>query len=369
MPNISVLTLFVLVLALFSAARSDSQDIVTVPLTKRNNFTLPDGTFDFQAARRSILATRSMYQHNAVNLWRRSISEFLATNIPHSLRKIEFIERLLPLKGSQPLNFDPQVLYTGKITIGNPPQEFTVGFGTALGNTWIDSASCKDKNTGPRKKYISCKSHDFKEIVTRHHRMRWAKNVYSDGYGYRDTMTIANIVVKGQYFIGVASPPERYVGQVDGMVGLAFDGLSPRTPHPFMDTALNQEQIKLPIFGVSFAPANSEFHFGGTNPKLYWSPLEDHKVIHFKDSDREPSYWLLGNAQLQANGKLISNNMQTIVSTGFEFTFGPKAEVKKIYASIHGYRRLETGAYVFPCGSAPKVTLSWDDKEKWEFFG
>ncbi len=153
------------------------------------------------------------------------------------------------------------------------------------------------------------------------------------------------------------------------MVGLAFDGLSPRTPYPFMDSALKQEQIKLPIFGVSFAPANSEFHFGGTNPKLYWSPLEDHKVIHFKDGDTEPSYWLLGNAQLQANGKPISNNMQTIISTGFEFTFGPKAEVKKIYASIHGYRRLKIGAYVFPCGSAPKVTLSWDDKEKWEFLG
>jgi len=72
MPNISVLTLFVfvLVLALFAAAHSDSQDIVTVPLTKRNNFTLPDGTFDFQAARRSILTTRSMYQHN--------VNEFLA---------------------------------------------------------------------------------------------------------------------------------------------------------------------------------------------------------------------------------------------------------------------------------------------------
>ncbi len=146
------------------------------------------------------------------------VIEYSRQNIPQSLRKIEFIERLLPLKGSQPLNFDPQVLYTGKITIGNPTQEFTVGFATASGNTWIGTANCKDKNTGPRKRYISCKSHDFKETVTRHHRMKWAKKVYSDGYGYRDTMTIANIVVKGQYFIGVYSPPERYVGQVDGCV-------------------------------------------------------------------------------------------------------------------------------------------------------
>lgn len=140
--------------------------------------------------------------------------------LPQSLKKNVngYIEGLLLVPGSQPLDFDPQVLYTGKIAIGNPPQEFTVGFGTTLGNTWITAGSCKDEDTGPRKKYKSCKSRDFKEPVPRHHRLKWAKNVYSHGYGYRDTMTIANIAVKGQYFIGVNSPPEHYVGRVDGCV-------------------------------------------------------------------------------------------------------------------------------------------------------
>ena len=83
---ISSLTLLISISPLFVAAHLDprSQEekpFVTVPLVKGSNLTLPNGAFDIEAARRSILAARSTNRKNPIDLERRSPSakDILAT--------------------------------------------------------------------------------------------------------------------------------------------------------------------------------------------------------------------------------------------------------------------------------------------------
>ena len=72
------LTLLISILPLFVAAHLDPRSsFVTVPLVQHSNLTLPNGAFNIKAARRSILAARSMNRKNAMNFERRLFTELL----------------------------------------------------------------------------------------------------------------------------------------------------------------------------------------------------------------------------------------------------------------------------------------------------
>ncbi|KAF8727624.1 hypothetical protein AX14_007189 [Amanita brunnescens Koide BX004] len=224
MLRISSLTpLLISILALFAAAQldrrhQDKESFVTVPLTQDSNLT---------PTRRSTLATNM--GKDAVNLERRW-TEFLVNNIPPILRKISYIDHLLPVtvKSGQKLALIDQGIYTGKITIGSPPQTFSVGFATSLTISEIGIPGPNHKTNEPvqnalykKNKYIARDSPTHMENT--HHIKQKVDNgkgknkaiektiEKTDGLGtaieYRDTMTIANIEVTGQYFVGVVTPP------------------------------------------------------------------------------------------------------------------------------------------------------------------
>lgn len=133
-----------------------------------------------------------------------------------------------------------------------------------------------------------------------------------------------------------------------------------------MENALSQIKIKENVFGVSFAPGNLEFHFGGMNTELYSNP-EYHRVITPPNGGK--AYWLLGNAQVFVGDFKVLGGLQTIICTNSLLTWGPRAQVIEIYKQIRGSEpdsRLK-GLYKFPCTEEPKVKFSWDGQERWEY--
>lgn len=89
--------------------------------------------------------------------------------------------------------------FTGKITIGNPPHTFYVGFSTASSISQILIYDRRAQDAYEKNK------EDFKNIYMPQDSTTYENWQTINEKGFRDTMTFAKITVKGQYFYGIES--------------------------------------------------------------------------------------------------------------------------------------------------------------------
>ncbi|GJJ16188.1 hypothetical protein Clacol_010468 [Clathrus columnatus] len=156
----------------------------------------------------------------------------------------------------------------------------------------------------------------------------------------------------------------------DGIIGLAFPGLSHLSGDPFFVSAIKQDQLKdlenKFAFVFSTKPGVTSLTLGCIEDTAYKDKTEKHLLAE------EDSHWELGEADLsilQLIALLSSFNM--VIDIGAYKITGPPAAVDFLYKQIPDARQyvspdLEAGNhYTFPCASIPSVSFHWHQDNYW----
>ncbi|CAL1588822.1 unnamed protein product [Knipowitschia caucasica] len=248
--------------------------------------------------------------------------------------------------------------YFGSISIGSPPQEFTVLFDTGSSNLWIPSIHCSffDVACWFHHRYNAKKSSTYVVNGTQFS-IRYGRGSLS-GFISEDTVSVAGLLVpKQQFGEAVKQPGITFaVARFDGILGMAYPSISVAKVTPVFDSAMAAKSLPQNVFSFYIsrdpqAAVGGELILGGTDPQHYTGEL------HYVNVTRK-AYW-----QIQMSGISIGNQLtlckvgcQAIVDTGTSLIVGPSAEVRALHKAI-GAVPLIMGEYIIDCKKVPDLPV------------
>uniref|UniRef100_A0A670Z757 cathepsin E n=1 Tax=Pseudonaja textilis TaxID=8673 RepID=A0A670Z757_PSETE len=239
-----------------------------------------------------------------------------------------------------------QVEYFGQISIGNPPQNFTVLFDTGSSNLWVPSIYCFSKACVEHSRFHPSQSSTYTEVGT----------PFSIHYGTgslrgiigMDQVTVRKICphsimesafgqLNQQFAESVTEPGNTFLdSEFDGILGLAYPSLAVDGVTPVFDNMMAQNLVDLPIFSVymnrnPYSSVGGELIFGGYDEayfsgNLNWIPVT------------KQGYWqiLLDKYVIQVGGNVAfcAEGCQAIVDTGTSLITGPSEDIKQMQTLI-----------------------------------
>ncbi|XP_023636643.1 aspartic proteinase A3 isoform X2 [Capsella rubella] len=226
--------------------------------------------------------------------------------------------------------------YYGDITIGTPPQKFTVIFDTGSSNLWIPSTKC----------YLSvaCYFHTkYKASQSSTYRkngkpasIRYGTGAIA-GYFSNDDVKVGDLVVKEQEFIEATSEPgiTFLLAKFDGILGLGFKEISVGNSTPVWYNMVEKGLVKEPIFSFWLNrnpqdPEGGEIVFGGVDPKHFKGEHTYVPVTH-------KGYWQFDMGDLQIAGKptgYCAKGCSAIADSGTSLLTGPSTVITMINHAI-----------------------------------
>ncbi|XP_054472577.1 pepsin A-like [Anoplopoma fimbria] len=245
-----------------------------------------------------------------------------------------------------PLTFDPDTTYYGEIGIGTPPQIFKVLFDTGSADLWVPSGSCTSTACENHSKFNSSASSTFQAGTTTFH-ISYFSGYVAGSIGY-ELIQISDIHVDHQIF-GLTETESGFMEYVpwDGILGLAFPGLSHEGGTPIFNNMWNQGKIPQNMFSMylSSSAEGSMLILGGLDSSYYtgslqWIPLY-----------KATNYWDIQIQSITINGNTVacSGSCAATVDSGTSFIIGPEQDIN----NINGW----LGASLNPDGDAT-VTCS-----------
>eukprot|EP00392_Amoebophrya_sp_AT5.2_P010862 g10929.t1 len=189
--------------------------------------------------------------------------------------------------------------YFGEISIGSPPQVFTVVFDTGSGNLMIPARACHDSSCFAHKRYDSSQSATAREINfdgTTAPAARLAtdnRDVLTVTFG---TGEVSGVFVRDQVCLDplqqACIPRMNFVTAIretdepfsrfafDGVMGLALNQMSQSEEFNVMNRLVDDAVLRRPLFAVFLSDdeRKSEITFGGWKPEhmdsgLFWAPV------------------------------------------------------------------------------------------------
>ncbi|KYO21621.1 cathepsin E [Alligator mississippiensis] len=288
---------------------------------------------------------------------RRQLSDFWKA---HKLDMIQYTEDCSVFQeANEPLINYLDMEYFGQISIGTPPQNFTVVFDTGSSNLWVPSIYCVSPACAEHARFHPSNSSTYNEVGT----------PFSIQYGTgsltgiigSDQVTVEGITVVNQQFAeSVSEPGNAFVdAEFDGILGLAYPSLAVDGVTPVFDNMMAQNLVEMPIFSVYMSrnpesSAGGELLFGGFDPSHFTGTLSWVPVT-------KQGYWQiqLDNIQVSGSVAFCAEGCQAIVDTGTSLITGPPSDIKQIQNAI-GATPVD-GEYAVECNNLnimPEITFT-----------
>lgn len=226
--------------------------------------------------------------------------------------------------------------YYGEISIGSPPQTFTVIFDTGSSNLWVPSSKCIFS--------IACYFHNrFKGAKSTTYtkigdnlQINYGSGSIS-GFSSKDTVQVGDLCVEDQDFIEVTKEGSLafVIGKFDGIFGLGFKEISVGGLQPVWYNMVEQGLVKEQVFSFwlnrnEADEAGGELVFGGVDPNHF---IGEHSYVPVT----KKGYWqfnmgdvLVGN---QSTG-FCEGGCAAIVDSGTSLLAGPTTVVTEINYAI-----------------------------------
>ncbi|XP_078511372.1 cathepsin D-like [Lissotriton helveticus] len=248
--------------------------------------------------------------------------------------------------------------YYGEISIGTPPQTFTVIFDTGSSNLWVPSVKCSFLNIAcwVHKRYNSGSSRTYEKNNT-DFAIHYGTGSLT-GFLSQDTVTIANLSILNQTFAeAVKQPGIVFIAAAfDGILGMGYPTISVDGVLPVFDNIMKQALVDRNEFSFYLnrdpdAALGGELLLGGTDPAYYTGDFQYLNVTR-------PAYW-----QIKADGVAVGSQLtlckggcQFILDTGTSLITGPTAEIQALHKAIKA-TPLFNGEYLIDCKSVPYLPV------------
>nr|XP_043622810.1 aspartic proteinase A1-like [Erigeron canadensis]XP_043622811.1 aspartic proteinase A1-like [Erigeron canadensis] len=226
--------------------------------------------------------------------------------------------------------------YYGEISIGTPPQTFTVIFDTGSSNLWIPSSKCYFSIACYfHNRFKGAKSSTYTKIGEKL-QINYGSGSIS-GFSSKDVVQVGDICVDDQEFIEVTKEGSLsfVIGKFDGILGLGFKEISAGGLQPVWYNMVEQGLVKEPVFSFwlnrdAAADEGGELVFGGVDPKHF---VGKHTYVPVT----KKGYWqfdmgdvLIGN---QSTG-FCEGGCAAIVDSGTSLLAGPTTIVTELNYAI-----------------------------------
>uniref|UniRef100_A0A224XQ32 Putative cathepsin d n=1 Tax=Panstrongylus lignarius TaxID=156445 RepID=A0A224XQ32_9HEMI len=222
--------------------------------------------------------------------------------------------------------------YYGNITLGTPPQEFTVIFDTGSSDLWVPSAVCTSTACSNHKTY------DHEKSSTYQHDGRVMRLAYGKGSMAglisADDLQIGDLKVKKQLFGEALQVSDTFAaGRADGILGLAFPSIAHDHDVPPFHNMIKQELLDEPVFSFYLnrnldEEVGGEIIFGGADEKLY--NKESLTTVPLTSA----TFWVFNMEVVSTSSEnektWCKNGCAAIADTGTSLIIGPSKDVKEI---------------------------------------
>ncbi|XP_038675282.1 pepsin A-like [Scyliorhinus canicula] len=265
----------------------------------------------------------------------------------------------LSLNVNEPMTNYMDMDYYGRISIGNPPQSFTVIFDTGSSNLWVPSVYCSQASCTKHRRFYPSRSSTYtsnNQAVS----IQYGTGAMVGILGY-DTVSISNMVIRDQEFGLATSEPGGFYSYVtfDGILGLGYPSLASAGATTVFHNMVAQNLLDQPLFSVyltrGYGESGSEILFGGIDSSHYTGQ------IRWVPVTRE-FYWQINIDRVTINGQVVAcdGGCPAIVDTGTSYLTGSTSAIDTIQQYI-GARGSPTSVATIDCsnlGSMPDVVFT-----------
>ncbi|GAA5876550.1 hypothetical protein JCM16303_003576 [Sporobolomyces ruberrimus] len=337
-------------LAIASLLFASQVDATTISLSKRDTgIKQANGSINLKALRQETDRLFRKYQRN---------SHAVTSN--QAARRTSGGVQQVAKRGTVALTIQDYAIWTGRVAIGTPAQNFDIYFDTGSSDFTVASTACTT-SCGTKNRYnvgASSTSNTTSTTVT----TNFVDGTSSSGKLVYDKVTAGGLTASSQAVIAASSLSSSVSAiDSDGM-GLAYPALSQAYSSSLQFTLTNEGQGNVPYFGLrlSNTAGQSALTFSGYARNKVGGSIRWFNVGKDSPSTSFNTYWQIGGSAPFVNGaQAISQRVNHIMDSGTTLIIAPNSAAAEFYAKVPGSAVYDDGVWSFPCDSTPTVEFSF----------